>query len=440
VTATPTNAWALDLEGVGRGFARSGVRFEPSLNLRVEGAYTAFARGVTDPLVAPPGRRSQWSLAAFVRPSPSSGYVFLHGGVDRTATVTGSETRAQLGGSFQISDVRVLPFLRMERSDPAGGGGGGITRAFAGVNTYFLPRPQLGRFLGQIWARTALETERVQGLTAASAFAGRNLGSAVRLEAGVTYQRGAPVTYLVSLVTYLSSARTVSVVTAPTGGPVTGTQFVQGSVLWDRALRRVALAPGPSLERSGLAGRVFLDENGNGLVDPGEPGVPNVRVLVGTHRAVSDSAGVYRVWDIVPFEPILVAVDSLTLESPLLVPAFATASIIPGPNRFRSLDLPIVQAGVIEGRVAQGQAGGRGIGGVTLVLTDRRSGAQRRIVTFTDGDFYLLGVKPGDYDLTVEERVLEGLGMIAGPLRLTLTAGVNGVGASGLEVVLKPRP
>jgi len=146
------------------------------------------------------------------------------------------------------------------------------------------------------------------------------------------------------------------------------------------------------------------------------------------------------VWDIVPFEPILVAVDSLTLESPLLVPAFATASIIPGPNRFRALDLPIVQAGVIEGRVARGQAGGRGIGGVTLLLTDRRSGVQRKIVTFTDGEFYLLGVKPGDYDLTVEERVLEGLGMTAAPLRLTLTAGVAGVGASGLEVVLTPRP
>ena len=175
-------------------------------------------------------------------------------------------------------------------------------------------------------------------------------------------------------------------------------------------------------------------------MDPGEPGVPNVRVLVGTHRAVSDSAGIYRVWDIVPFEPILVAVDSLTLESPLLVPAFATASIIPGPNRFRALDIPIVQAGVIEGRVARDRKGGRGVGGITLILTDRRTGAERRLVTFTDGDFYLLGVKPGEYELTVEPRVLESLGVMAEPLRLTLTPGVAGVGASGLEVVLTPRP
>ena len=132
-------------------------------------------------------------------------------------------------------------------------------------------------------------------------------------------------------------------------------------------------------------------------------------------------------------------VDSLTLESPLLVPAFANASIVPGPNRFRTLDLPIVQAGVIEGRVVRADRDLRGAGGVTLILTERRTGARRTLVTFSDGDFYLLGVKPGDYDLTVDQRVLDALGLTADPVRLTLTPGVEGVGQSGIQVVLKPR-
>jgi hypothetical protein len=217
---------------------------------------------------------------------------------------------------------------------------------------------------------------------------------------------------------------------------VTGTQFVQGSVLWDRAAGRLGVAPGPALERSGLSGRVFLDENANGRRDVGERGLANVRVLVGSVGAHTDSAGSYRVWDLVPFEPIFVTLDSLSLESPLLVPAFARASIVPGPNRFRTLDIPVVQAGVIEGRVTRE---GRGVGGVTLVLTDRRTGARRTLATFTDGAFYLLGVRPGDYELTVDERVLDALGANAAPLSFTLAPTPDGVGRSDLELRLTPR-
>src|SRR5256712_13076725 len=150
-------------------------------------------------------------------------------------------------------------------------------------------------------------------------------------------------------------------VPAPAAAPAFATQYVQGSLLWDRRDGRLTGAPGPSLERSGLAGRVFLDENGNGRYDPGEPTLPRVRVLVGSSSATTDSSGVFRVWDIVPFEPILVTVDSLTLESPLLVPVYAAASIVRGPNRFRTLDIPIVQAG---GGRAEVRAAGQGGGGV----------------------------------------------------------------------------
>ena len=63
-----------------------------------------------------------------------------------------------------------------------------------------------------------------------------------------------------------------------------------------------------------------------------------------------------------------------------------------------------------------------------------------RFTTFSDGAFYVLGVKPGDYDLTVDAAVLNALQATAAPLRVTLAPSPNGVGASGLEVELRPRP
>src|SRR6266571_1875412 len=367
VAGSPINAWTTTLEAAVGAFARGGLRYEPSLDLRVTADYTRFAGDTVVPVLTPAGVRSRLSLSGFVRPQRSRGFFFVDGSFDRATSDLTTTTQLRLELSAQPHDVRLLPYLRVAQDAPRAGPS--ATHAFVGLNSFVLPHPG--------W------------------------------------------------------------------GPVVGTQYVQGSVLWDRATARLALAPGPSLERSGISGRVFMDENGNGVADPGEPGIPGVRVRVGTSTAVSDSDGVVRVWDVVPFEPVPVVVDSLSLASPLLVPAFATAVLEPGPNRFRRLDIPIERAGVIEGRVLRTAAGRlppQGVGGVTLALTDRRTGARRSFVTFSDGAFYAMGVKPGDYELTVDPRVLDVLNATAAPLRVTLTPGVSGVGAAGLEITLTPKP
>ncbi len=430
VVANPTNAWAFQGDVVSGAFAHGGVRYEPSVDIRIEGDYTRFTRDSFS-VFAAPGRRAAWSMSGFLRPSTRGGFFFFDARIERVITEVGHTTGARLGASLQTSEIRLLPYVRAQQDV--------TTRAFAGLNTFILPRPQWGRFLGQLIVRTTTEVEPRVGLTAWSVFAARPLARGVRLELGTTWRReDAGLTYSLVMTSYLPAARAVTAVTAPPGGggPVTGTQFVQGSVLWDRPAGRLSVAPGPSLERSGLSGRVFLDENANGRRDVGERGLANVRVLVGSVGTSSDSAGGYRVWDLVPFEPIFVTLDSLSLESPLLVPAFARASIVPGPNRFRTLDIPVVQAGVIEGRVTRE---GRGVGGVTLVLSDRRTGARRTLVTFSDGAFYLLGVKPGDYELAVDERASDALGADAAPLTFTLPPTPEGVGRSDLELRLKPR-
>ena len=414
-------------------FATGEVRFEPTVDLRLTGGYTRFATGTRTPILTLAGRTARWTLDAFVRPMPSAGYFFFDGALDRTLTTAGAQTQARLGASVQTGEMRLLPEVRT-RWDP-----GQPTRTAMALSTYVLPRPSWGPLLGSVWLRGAV-SEALDGparLASFEAFAGRPLWPGVRLELGTSWTRGSPgAVYHLFLTSVLPAFRSVTAVDARASGAATGTQFVQGSLLWDRATGLVRTAPGPSLERSGVAGRVFLDQNGNGRLDPGEPLLPGVRVQVGTRSAAADSNGVFRVWDVVPFETILVSVDSLSLESPLTVPAYASVSLVPGPNRFTLLDVPIVQAGVVEGRVV---TDGHGVPGVTLTLTERRTGARRSFTTFSDGGFYVLGVKPGDYDLTVDPRALEVLGMDAVPVRLTLTPTVTGVGASGVEVPLRPR-
>ena len=374
--ATPGNAWALELEGAGSAFLRGSLRYEPSLNLRLSLDGIAYATD-SAPVLFARGRVSEWSGVAFWRPLPHKNQLFVEGRVDRTRSTLGVTTRARLGGSFSAGGIRWFPFTRLERLS-----GAAETTEHLGVDLFLLPRPALGPVLGAVWLRAGAETDG-SGITRASAFASRPLGAGVRMELGTAWSSASPgPMYSLVLTTYLPALRATTAFSAPPGAPATATQYVQGSVLWDRATRGVTVAPGPSLERGGVAGFVFMDENGNGLRDPGEPGVAAVRVRVGSGSTLTDSTGRYRVWDIVPHEPVLVVVDSMSLSSPLVVPAFASTSLVPAPNRFRVFDIPLVRAGVLEGRVSRA---GRGLGGVTLVLTDRRTGRRRAFTTFSDG-------------------------------------------------------
>jgi hypothetical protein len=443
VSANPTNAWALDLEAVGRALGRATVIFEPSVNLRVSAEAAVFDPHTSAPILTVPGQRSAWTLAGFFRPIPRIGFFYLDGELDQLHAVDGTTTRAHLGVSLQTPTGRFLPYVRTERQAPTVGPT--ATRQFVGMSTYLLPRPGWARWMWGSFFRTTIESQVFGGaaqLTLAQAAVSKPILSGMSLETGVGWTRGSRGPFLqLTLTTYLPAVRTYTTVTAPAGAPASVAQLVQGSLLWDGESGRLATAPGPSIERAGLAGRVFQDVNFNGRWDAGEPGVAGVRVLVGSKLATSDSDGVFRVWDLLPFEPVVVTVDSMSIDTPLLVPAFGTATIVPGPNRFRTMDVPLVAAGVLEGRVVRDLGGRREpAGAVPLILLDHKTGTARRFTSFSDGAFYVMSVTPGRYSLSVDPAILQAWQMTAQPLEFTLAPTPSGVGRNDLEVVLSPAP
>ena len=166
---------------------------------------------------------------------------------------------------------------------------------------------------------------------------------------------------------YLPTLQATTTAVAPTVGPGAVVQTLQGALIYDQHQGRVTANPNPGLQRSGVSGRVFVDDNANGKQDPGNSASPGVRVVVGSFSTQTDSLGRYHVWDIPAFEPVQVRIDSTSLENPLYVPAFSTASLQPPPNAYRQFDLPLVTGAVLEGRVLRD---GTPVPGLTLVLTN----------------------------------------------------------------------
>ena len=430
------NAWALEFEGVAAAVVRGAARYEPSQNIRISTEFNRFATGPVQPILTPQGRLTQWTTSAMARPFRRRDDVYVDATLDRITATTGRETSGRLGVSFYTSQLRLAPAFRFTRfSNPVGVAS---TQSFVSLNAFSLPFPQLGPIFGRVSGRAAWELDTHGGTTTLAAYLSRQLGNAVNVEAGAGWNRGVGTTLSLFLSTQLPSVRMTTSITAPLNGPAVANQFVQGSVLYDPANRRMGFATGPSLERAGVSGRVFLDENGDGSWQTGEELLPDVRVLAGFTSAVSDSSGRYRVWDLPAFEPVVVTLDSTSLASPLWVPAYGSVSVETGPNRFRSLDIPIVPGGVIEGTLVRATPGGAApVAGVKLLL--KRQGARevRTLYTFSDGAFYLIGVKPGEYELSADGAALARLGLHGEPLSFTMPASTDGASVDGLELRLE---
>lgn len=431
------NSWSVQLEGVANAVARTGLAFEPSTDLRFSTEFNEFARHPISPILTPDGRRRQWTTNAFFRPMPGRfRSLYVDGSVDLIESETGRHTSARAVVSFQTAEIRMLPSIRIQRDASPGSRSGSST--FFGLNTFVLPRANLGRFMSTVTARTTMESDASFRVMSAAGYVARPIGAGMRVETGVSWMRQAGTSFMLIVSTTLRSVRAFSTFSSGPAG-TDAINYVQGSVLYNPERRQVALASGPSVQRAGVSGRVFLDANGNGRREVGEELIPDVRVRVGNITAVSDSQGRYRVWDLLPFEPVLVVVDSMSLTSPLWIPQYSAVSIEPGPNQFRNLDLPIAPGGLIEGHVIRRSTTGPvGMGGITLFVTDKKTGIRRTVMTFSDGDFYVMGIKPGTYDLSVAESVTTRLKMSAEPVQFTVNASRDGETLRGLEIVLAP--
>jgi len=437
-TGAISNRLTVEAEAVADAVVRGAIRLEPSVDLQLQLEANRFVGDATQPILTPDGRENQVTLYGFWRPIPRLGATYLEGGFDRIGTATGHLNSGRVGGSSQWAGVRVIPSVRFERQ--VIDAGPRLDRTFVGVNSVMLPRPGLPGLLGGLTARGNLEFEAGMGMSNASLFLGMPLLRGFRAEAGTSWYGTGGATFNMLIAAELPTVRSYTTVTAGHGG-ATGSEYISGSTIYNPGRNGMDFSGTPARQRGGLTGRVFLDQNADGEYQEGEPLISGARVIIGRGFGVSDAKGRYRFWDLVPFEPTPVHLDSVTLPSPLWIPSFAMAAVELSPNRYRRLDIPVVAGGVIEGRVTwadSSQSSHAGItAGVVLTATHRVTGEVRTLTTFSDGSFYSMGIRPGEWTLTIEARCLEFLEAAVDPIDFTIRADEDGDSVSGLEIVIR---
>ncbi len=163
--------------------------------------------------------------------------------------------------------------------------------------------------------------------------------------------------------------------------------------------------------RFGISVKMFIDSNENGLFDEEEEIVPAKAVrLDRSANMLLGSDGILRITQLQSYWKYQLDVDINALPNPNLAPKLKSFVFVAEPNRFRSIDIPLYQTGIIEGFIFLDRAGKQeGLGGLRLILEKDGEEVESKEVlrTFSDGGFYAYGLLPGKYTLRIDPKQLD---------------------------------
>lgn len=219
-------------------------------------------------------------------------------------------------------------------------------------------------------------------------------------------------------------------------------QALSGTIGWDGGERRAIVTARSGSERGGATMRFFVDENGDGVLNPVEAAIRGYGVRLDRSAVVQvrDAGGVYAS-DLTAHHRYSVRLLPGRTSNPLWIPSVESFSFIADPYRYKRIDIPFHAAGVIDGSVVrQTAAGDKPVPGLRMRVQGT-DGTVIIVPVFGDGTFYHLGVKPGTYVVDVDPAQLEVLDVASAPAAREIEIGHSrdGVVLGNLDFVLVER-
>lgn len=200
----------------------------------------------------------------------------------------------------------------------------------------------------------------------------------------------------------------------------------------------------PMTGSGAVSARVFVDRNGNGVMDAGEPPVADAGFVVNGAQfgALTGADGIVFLDHLPAYRDVNLSVNVATLEDPQLSTLGKGVRVVPRQGNVAQLDFPLALTGEIDGTVyVNNGAGKRGIGNVLLELVSQADGKERiaaQIRSSADGYFIVQDVVPGSYLLRVAAQQLDEL-QLADPGPRAVRVAAKGGQVNGQNFTLAPK-
>lgn len=231
----------------------------------------------------------------------------------------------------------------------------------------------------------------------------------------------------------LPFARTSSSVRVQEGGGVY-TFGASGALVYDSESAAVLAGNRGAVRRAPLTIRPFLDLNGNDVRDRGEPAVPEAEVSVSGGTVVrSETDSVVRVLGLEPWLPCVIAIDGSELPEISWRPKYRTWRVVPQPNAFQTIDVPIVVVGEASGTVLRGSD--RGMQGMIVRFRQLDGPFSDSTISYEGGEFFFMGLPPGRYRAMLDGEQLRLLSLVPeiSSIEFDVRSGREGDIVEGLE-------
>ncbi len=375
------------IERLHRAYTKVGVAWDPSLAFSIIGDYTTYNKSQLGTYLSGSTNSQLWMVGRF---APASLPIPIEAQLMRVQDRFGTHSFLRTGSSFFLNNATLRPYARYvgmpSASTTSVGLDATVTGAAFNVNAFRM-----------WWMRSAFEINTDGALQNAEVTVARSAIRGFAAEAGLRWNgRSNQPQISIGFTTEIGQIRTQSYSqTTLNGDLITTNQSLSGSLRWDADAKRLLRSSNSILERAGLSGVVFLDENGNGRFDDGEPLLRNVSVQIGATSIRTNSAGYYEAWGIPAGQVVCVTIDVSSLESPWWVPVDEQRYVSTMPNAALPFNLAVVEGGILEGSILSDSTGSISL--APIKVTHRSTGRMYTIEPFSDGTFYLMGLLPGSY-------------------------------------------
>lgn len=219
-------------------------------------------------------------------------------------------------------------------------------------------------------------------------------------------------------------------------------QVQRGSVVYDDAGKNFRFERRSSVGYGSAVVRPFHDRNFNGRFDSGESYLDGLKAdLEGTGGRQRRHDRMYYYDHLRAYDDYIVRVDEYSLDNPLLKPSHKNYQITVSPNRVTEIAVPIVSAAEISGSIMRvTDHGPAPLGGVKILLLNLTTESVTEITSFNDGEFYYLGLLPGNYKAYIDPGQLErsGYEAVPGSIEFQVEAREGGAIVQDIDFTLRP--
>ncbi|MCB1529577.1 MAG: hypothetical protein H6853_03035 [Rhodospirillales bacterium] len=188
-----------------------------------------------------------------------------------------------------------------------------------------------------------------------------------------------------------------------------------------------------------VSARVFLDKNGDGVLNEGEEPIADARVdsLQTRRYAMTDENGFAHLQGLTEFRPTDITLNEESLNDPYWISATPGVSVRPRSGHNVQVDFPVHLSGEIDGTVwVDDKRGQRRARNMTLILYDMDGRKAKTTQSAFDGFYLFDAVPPGEYYLSFSAEDIEALG-VSSPPPEKVTIGYDGTVIYGKDYVLK---